>query len=192
MIYKQCVICGKSNNKTVFKEFDVDILKCKNCGHVFSSYEAKQDYDGYYGEKVKDDDHYWWDKAHEKMYNDFCDKFIENKKGKLLDVGCGLGYFVKKIKNYSDWEVYGYEISKPAVDFAKDKLGLQNIFQGKVEDSDFKEKYFDIITLWDVIEHIPKLAPMLSYLNKVLKDDGVLFIHTPNIQSYCQIWCMPH
>ncbi len=163
----KCIICENSKNKAIFKEFGINILKCKNCGHVFSSYEAEQDYGGYYGEKVKDDDHCWWKEAHGKMYNDFCNRFIKNKNGKLLDVGCGLGYFVKKIKNYPEWEVYGYEISGSAVDFAENKLGIKNIKQGKVEDSDFQEKYFDIITLWDVVEHIPDPEPLLIYLNNL-------------------------
>jgi len=181
-MYKKCIICQQSNTKIVFTEFGIDILKCKNCGHVFSSYDADEDYDGYYGEKIEFSDQFWWDQAHEKMYNDFCRRFIANKSGRLLDVGCGLGHFVKKISSYPDWQVYGYEISRPAVEFAGNKLGLKNIYGGKVEKSDFPKKYFDIITLWDVIEHIPNPHPLLFYLGSILKDDGLLFVHTPNIK----------
>ena len=48
--------------------------------------------------------------------------------------------------------------------------------------SNFPQKYFDIITLWDVIEHIPNPHPLISYLLSILRDGGILFIHTPNIQ----------
>ncbi len=179
----QCVICGNdSNHKTIFNEFGVNILKCKNCGHIFSSYEREQNYGGYYDEVIRDEDHFWWDQAHKKMYNDFCRMFIKGKSGKLLDVGCGLGYFVKKISSLPNWEAIGYEISEPAANYAKNNLGLKNIFCGRVEDSGFPQKYFNIITLWDVIEHIPNPAPLLAYLGTILRDDGVLFIHTPNIQ----------
>lgn len=179
---KKCIICQQSNTKTVFTEFGIDILKCKNCGHIFSSYQADQDYGDYYGDEIEPSDHFWWNKAHEKMYNDFCNKFIANKSGRLLDVGCGLGYFVKKISSFPNWQVYGYEISEPAVEFARNKLGLKNIYGGKVEKSNFPKKYFDIIILWDVIEHIPNPHPLLSYLGSILKDDGLLFMHTPNIK----------
>lgn len=179
---KKCAICQKLNTKIVFTEFSINILKCKNCGHVFSSYDADEDYDGYYGEKIEFSDQFWWDQAHEKMYDDFCRRFIVNKSGRLLDTGCGLGYFVKKVTTYPEWQVYGYEISRSAVEYAKNKLGLENIFCGKVEESSFSKKYFDIITLWDVIEHIPDPNPLLFYLNKILKDDGLLFVHTPNIK----------
>ncbi|MFQ5965420.1 MAG: methyltransferase domain-containing protein [Candidatus Scalinduaceae bacterium] len=176
----KCVICGSPDKKVVFKEFEVDILKCINCGHVFSSYKAEQDYDGFFGQEVESNDHFWWNEAHEKMYADFCNRFIIGKSGRLLDVGCGLGYFVRTMVSFPTWQTFGYEISKAAVEFAINSLKLDNISCGKVEASNFPEKYFDIITLWDVTEHIPHPDSLLSYLSSILKDKGFLFIHTPN------------
>lgn len=180
---KKCIICGSSENKVVFREFEVDILKCKNCGHVYSSYGANENYDGYFGhEEITGDDQYWWDEAHREMYDDFCKKFIEGKSGKLLDVGCGLGYFLKKMREFPQWESYGYEISQTAVEFAKNKLGLENVYCGRIEECNFKKERFDIITLWDVVEHIALPDGFISYLNSLIKKDGLLFIHTPNIK----------
>ena len=179
---KSCIVCEGSENKVVFQEFGIDILKCTTCGHVFSSYDASQNYDGYFGaERVDSENQFWFNEAHERMYEDFCHRFVGGKSGKLLDVGCGLGYFVKRVSDFSSWQVFGCEISKQAVDFAKTKLGLPNIFCGRVEDSKFSQKSFDIITLWDVIEHIPNPDPLLSHLSLLLKDDGMLFLHTPNV-----------
>jgi 2-polyprenyl-3-methyl-5-hydroxy-6-metoxy-1,4-benzoquinol methylase len=178
---RKCMICGESRSDVVFEEFDIDILGCQNCGHVFSSYQADQYHDGYFGEEVASEDQFWWDQAHEKMYDDFCDRFMVGKSGELLDVGCGLGYFVGGISSFPNWEVVGYEISKAAVEFAQDKLGLENVLHGRVEEADFPERNFDIITMWDVIEHIPNPDPMLSHLSSLLKDDGFLFLHTLNV-----------
>lgn len=185
-----CILCKNIENKIIFQEFGIDILKCKNCGHVFSSYKTEQDYDGYFSdESVESEKQFWWDDAHREMYYDFCRRFISGKSGRLLDVGCGLGYFVKKMSDFQQWEVYGYEISRQAAEYAQKKLGLRNIFHGKIEDSNFvrmdsfgEKKSFDIITLWDVIEHIPDPDPLFSYLVTLLKDNGMLFIHTPNIK----------
>lgn len=176
----ECLVCHSNKQKVVFVEFGIVIYKCKNCGHIFSSYSADQYYDGYYGNDVSGNDNFWWDQAHQTMYNDFCKKYIIGKSGKLLDVGCGLGFFVKKLNDYSNWQVFGYEISKTAVDFAVNKLKLANIFYGKAEEADFPKNYFDIITLWDVIEHISNPDRILNYINLILKNDGFLFIHTPN------------
>lgn len=178
---KTCLICGANEHQVVFREFDVDIMRCLSCGHVFSTYPGQKDYSGYWGEGVTESEAFlWWDQAHRKAFEAFCKKFIAGKKGKLLDVGCGLGYFVKKISLYPDWEVYGYEISPAAVDYAKRSLGLKNVFAGRVQNSQFPAKSFDIITLWDVLEHILQPDSFLGYLHSLLKEDGILFIHTPN------------
>ena len=55
------------------------------------------------------------------------------------------------------------------------------MFAGRVEESHFAPASFDIITLWDVVEHIPNPEPLLSYALTLLKNDGILFMHTPNI-----------
>jgi 2-polyprenyl-3-methyl-5-hydroxy-6-metoxy-1,4-benzoquinol methylase len=169
-------------HRVVFQELGIDILRCTNCGHVFSSYNASQNYDGYFGaEHVESEDQFWWNEAHEQMYEDFCQRFVAGKRGKLLDVGSGLGYFVKRVSDFPSWQVFGCEISKQAVDFARTKLELPNVFCGRAEDSGFPEKSFDIITLWDVIEHIPDPSHLLSYLSSLLTDEGMLFVHTPNV-----------
>ncbi len=181
---KNCVLCKGSGNKVVFREFDTAILKCTNCGHVFSSYGRAPDYDGYFGYAPVEEsaDLFWPDEAHKVMYDDFCRRFIVGRNGRLLDAGCGLGFFLKRMSDFRQWEASGCEISQAAVDFAKDVLGLRNVFSGKAEDLDFRNNSFDIITLWDVIEHISDPAPLLSHLRTLLKNDGVLFIHTPNIE----------
>jgi SAM-dependent methyltransferase len=179
---KECIVCDSSENKVVFQEFGIDILRCINCGHVFSSYDAIQDYDGFFGSQpVQSGNQFWWDEAHEQMYDDFCKRFVAGKRGTLLDVGCGLGYFVKRMSDFPFWQAFGCEISKPAVEYAKAKLGLSNIICNKVQESAFVKKTFDIITLWDVIEHIPNPDPLLSHLSCLLKDNGMLFLHTPNV-----------
>jgi len=181
-VARTCLICNNNRFKVVFNEFGIDILRCKDCGHVFSSYVLDQNYDKYFGDDIfTTDDLEWWDIAHKDMYDSFCRKYIENKSGRLLDVGCGLGFFVKRVGEYSSWEVYGYEIAGSAVDYARDVLKLDNIFNGRVEGSNFPSNHFDLITMWDVIEHLPQPDIMLSYLYGILKPDGILFLHTPNV-----------
>lgn len=181
---KSCIVCGSFENKVVFREFDIDILQCTKCSHVFSSYDFQQNYDGYFGyEKLESEDHqFYWDEAHKKTYDGFCQRLIVGKSGRLLDVGCGLGYFVLKMSDFPSWHAFGCEISQPAVDFARNKLGLKNVFCGRVEDLSFDKNSFDVITLWDVLEHIPNPDPLLSYLFSLLKDEGMLFIHTGNVK----------
>lgn len=177
----ECIIFGDSNGEVVFKEFEVDVLRCRRCDHMYSSYTTDQNYDEYFdGVEQLNDGVHWWDQAHRAMYDDFCSRYVANRRGKLLDVGCGLGYFVNKMKEFPNWESFGYEISAPAVQFAHDKLNLDNIFCGRVEKSSFGEAEFDIVTMWDVIEHLTQPDELLTYLHWILKLDGLLFMHTPN------------
>ncbi len=164
-----------------FTEFDVDVLRCQSCGHVFSSYQGDVHYDGYFGyETISEDKHHWWDIAHRKMYDHFGRVFLSGKSGRLLDVGCGLGFFVKACEKWPQWEAFGCEISTQAADFAREKLGLKNINAGLVEEAGYEPASFDIITLWDVIEHLADPDSFLKHLHSLLKEGGILFIHTPN------------
>ncbi len=115
------------------------------------------------------------------MYVEFGKKFLENRSGNLLDVGAGLGFFVQHALRYPGWKAVGYEISVPAVEYAASKLGLADRMRaGAVEESGFSAGYFDLITLWDVIEHIPNPDVLLGYLRRILKPQGILFLATPN------------
>ena len=178
---RTCVVCGSTNNRAVFNEFGVDMMRCRSCGHVFSSWTANQDYEGYFdAASVASADQFYWDQAHDRIYTDFCDRFIAGRSGRILDVGCGLGYFVKRVAGFPGWHAVGYEISPTAVAFAQTTLGLTDVHCGRVEDSGFAPGSFDLITLWDVIEHIPEPDPLLSYLCGLLAEGGMLCMHTPN------------
>ncbi len=161
-------------------ENGIDIVRCSDCSHVFSTYEQDEHYEGYWD----DDSSYdlgWWDHAHREIYQDFIDEFLTAPSGKILDVGCGLGFFVKRIADQkTGWEATGYEISEKAVRFARDKNGLKNVFPGIVQNSGIAKGSLDVITLWDVIEHIPKPHSLLEYLHSLLKPGGILFLQTPN------------
>ena len=177
--HTQCYLCNSNENIAVFTENEIEILKCKTCEHVFSSYVQEEHYDGYWNEEEFDLN--WWDYAHREIYADFISKFLKEEKGSLLDVGCGLGFFVKTIQEKKPkWNVIGYEISKQAVKFAKTNNNLNNVYQGIVQESKIEKNSLDIITLWDVIEHIAYPQSLLKYLYSLLKEEGILFIQTPN------------
>ncbi len=178
---KNCILCNSPESTTVFIENNIAIVKCSNCGHVYSGYEQTEHYEGYWDGGEESYDLEWWDKAHRAIYKDFISHYIQKENGSLLDVGCGLGYFVKAVlTSKPKWEVVGYEISEKAVGFAKKENGLKSVFSGLVQDSGLQQNHFDIITLWDVIEHIPKPHSLLTYLFSLLKPGGILFLQTPN------------
>lgn len=178
---KTCILCTTSESKTVFNENGIAIVECLKCGHVYSSFEQEEHYDGYWEGGNQTYDLEWWDLAHRAVYRDFIDNYLSASAGELLDVGCGLGFFVKSVlTSRPGWKAVGYEISTQAVHFAKNQNELAEVYAGMVQNSKLPENSFDIITLWDVIEHIPKPHSLLTYLYSLLKPGGILFLQTPN------------
>ena len=178
---RRCLLCGGLRHHLVFKEFDIDVLQCLECRHVFSSFGGDPHYAGFWGAEVANEvDPYWW-KARERMYQDFLTKFLTSRSGRLLDMGCGLGFFVRKVSGFANWEVYGREISPAAVRYAREKLKLANVTCGRLEDVEFSPRSFDIITFWDVIEHTLCPDQVLQHCHTLLRDGGICFLRTPNV-----------
>jgi len=103
------------------------------------------------------------------------------KSGRILDVGCGAGDFLS-VFDVKKWERFGLDISKEACTVAGKKLG-KNIFHGELANCQFPNKYFDVITLNHVLEHMARPREEMNKIFRVLKDDGILFIRIPNIES---------
>lgn len=101
--------------------------------------------------------------------------------GKLLDVGCGDGSFLKLAADCG-WDVCGLDPDPKAVSNAS-KLGLI-IHKGGLEQFNGKTELFDVITLSHVIEHVHDPLKMLQTCHGLLKRDGVLWLQTPNIDSF--------
>lgn len=177
----RCLMCGCTQHQVIFKEFDVDILRCRECHHVFSSFPADPHYSGFWGDEVADDDQFYWSKARDRMYRDFTKRFLARRSGRLLDMGCGLGFFVKRVTGLEDWEAYGCEISPAAVRYARKNLGLANIVCGQLEDVELPQESFDMVTMWDVIDHILCPDPLLQRCHTLLRSGGTCFIRTPNV-----------
>jgi 2-polyprenyl-3-methyl-5-hydroxy-6-metoxy-1,4-benzoquinol methylase len=179
---KTCLLCGSARHRAFFNEHGTDVLRCRDCGHVFSAHEADADFDGYWGEVVQPGEGYWRD-AHAAMYEAFFERMVTRPEGRLLDVGCGLGHFVKAMQErFPGWESFGCEISPVAARFAADEVGAANVCAGRVEDAGFAPGRFDLVTMWDVFEHLKEPEPLLGHLHALLRPGGALFLHTPNAQ----------
>ncbi len=180
---RPCLLCANTRHRVVFREFEIDIFRCAGCGHVFSAFEGDPNYASYFGDGPIDpgETQFWWNDAHRAMYDAFCARYLAGKTGRLLDVGAGLGYFVQHASRVPGWEAHGSEMSKPAVDFAQKRLGLSTIRAGRLQDAGFAPGSFDAITLWDVVEHLADPAALLTHIRTLLRQNGFLFLHTPNV-----------
>ncbi|MBC8495531.1 class I SAM-dependent methyltransferase [archaeon] len=163
--------------KTRFYKFVI----CRNCDVILSDpmpteKELK---------KLYDKDYYVFSEARKHkdvaIAKEHLHKLLGHRKsGSLLDIGCGKGYFLNEAKK-KGFQVQGVEISKPARNFGVEKLGLQ-IYNGTIEDFKPNKKY-DIITMYDLIEHLPNSLTSLKKVTSLLKENGLLIVETPNFDS---------
>jgi 2-polyprenyl-3-methyl-5-hydroxy-6-metoxy-1,4-benzoquinol methylase len=109
------------------------------------------------------------------------EKFVTRKPPRrLLDVGCGQGDLLKAAENRG-WEATGIDVSSHAVTTARGR-GL-DVKKGELTDVALPENHFDVITMYEVIEHMPNPRDILLKAHELLKDSGVLVIQTANIDS---------
>ncbi|MEZ4838186.1 class I SAM-dependent methyltransferase [Flavobacterium sp.] len=99
-------------------------------------------------------------------------------KGTLLDIGTGTGDFLAEAKR-NHWKSVGIEPNENA----RTKAKLKGICL--VESlTELEDNYFDVVTMWHVLEHVPDLENQIKELKRVVKPNGVIFIAVPNFKSY--------
>jgi SAM-dependent methyltransferase len=102
-------------------------------------------------------------------------------EGKVLDVGCGAGGNLKTLQAQG-WDPYGIEISEVAAAHARE-LVTENIHAGTLESAPFSAKSFDLVLMSHSLEHLPSPVDALQRIHRLLKDDGLLVVSVPNVNS---------
>ena len=98
--------------------------------------------------------------------------------GHLLDVGCATGLFLDAMRGRG-WDVTGVELSRYAAAYARKTFALE-VVAGTLQEAQFPGNSFDVVTLWDVLEHVIDPKETLAEIRRVLKADGTLVLSLPN------------
>jgi 2-polyprenyl-3-methyl-5-hydroxy-6-metoxy-1,4-benzoquinol methylase len=134
---------------------------------------AEEDYDIYYQPEyltVPD--------FAQRRLNEIARRFAPYRQhNRLLDVGCGNGGMLLAARE-SGWQAQGLEVSTPAVEHVR-KLGFE-VRQGFLQDARFPDAHFDVITVIEVLEHVPDLPAFVAELSRLLRPGGYLFATTPH------------
>jgi spore maturation protein CgeB len=116
---------------------------------------------------------------------DFVEKYVPEElsypRGRLLDVGCSTGGFLVEA-SLRYWEVTGIEISEKAANVGREKYGLK-VVTGVLGDTSFDSGCFDVVSAWDVIEHVASPEGFMANVQRVLKPGGLFILNTPNVNS---------
>ena len=111
--------------------------------------------------------------------------FIDGKKShrKLLDIGCAFGYFVELALNQV-YDAYGIDASAFAASKARQLVGKNRIIEGTIEHAAYPSASFDVITLFDVFEHLQNPLSDMKKLATLLKPGGTIIIATGDTRSF--------
>lgn len=126
----------------------------------------------------------------EKRYGHWKRVRLVNKfkpAGKWLDIGCGSGLNLQEAQFWKRWDLYGLEPVASMATYVQERLGIP-VFNTNLEEFSCHEGEFDIVTMWDVLEHLPYPVEALEQVGRLLKPGGLLVLSTPNLESLDRQW----
>ncbi|MGB9480056.1 MAG: class I SAM-dependent methyltransferase [Candidatus Acidiferrum sp.] len=103
------------------------------------------------------------------------------QSGALLDLGCSSGSFLEFMGRES-WKLYGVEMSAKSAKAAEAKCGAQ-VFVGSILDAPFPAESFDVVTCFDVLEHLHEPRRVMARVSEWLKPGGIFYVLVPNVDS---------
>ena len=184
-----CTLCNNTSFTIFYELKPYSMVKCASCGLICVSPMPDENERNTINETIYSSDNYknryFKDKRFFKRWSKSKLKLIEKwkpEKGKLLDIGCSYGFFLETAKRRG-WNVSGVELN-PITGAQARKTLDSNIFIGSIENVHFEKSSFDVITLWDVIEHTQDPVKFLNQIKPYLKPDGLFCLQVPNIESY--------
>ncbi len=193
----QCPVCNSTQHKaflacvdhTVSRE-TFSIVQCDSCGFKFTNPRPQEtDLGKYY----KSEDYV----SHSNTKKGFINSTYQSvrkytllkklqliskyfKTGKILDIGCGTGEFLNTCKS-AKWQTLGIEPDVDARQMAIKNFGLD--VREEDELTGLPDASFDVISMWHVLEHVPRLNERVEELKRLIKPNGIIIIAVPNCNS---------
>jgi 2-polyprenyl-3-methyl-5-hydroxy-6-metoxy-1,4-benzoquinol methylase len=188
-----CPACGDTTGSVAGRFPRRTYIRCSRCGMLYlESFDAERDYtEDYFFEEyrrqygrtyLEDADHI------RRMGHARLDRIIQRvpRAGRLLDVGCAYGPFMTAAAERG-FTVCGVDASEAAVRYVRETLGfeahgllLEDLADGKVRPTGLEDGAMDVVTMWFVIEHLPRLKSALTTVAGLLREGGVFAFSTPN------------
>lgn len=182
-----CDLCGSAQKIYIKTEEGYPISRCSNCSLIYVN-RIPQIEDGkvigeYYEgtEREIELSKLRYQKVSEFLVDEI--NRLHPEKGNLLDVGCGYGFFLLEAHK-NGWQVFGTELSHIAVNYAREKQNLPNVFFSDLSDIEFACGKFDVVNLTNVLEHVPSPTRILENCRDRMENDALLLVRVPNMDFY--------
>lgn len=193
-----CQLCGSERRTVKFQDGPISVVTCSDCALVYVTPRLQ-------GQALRDvyDAGYWKsDNPKQRGYADYAResalylktyrrrmKLVQRwlpEHARILDVGCAAGYFLR-IAQAAGHDVHGVEPSAAIAKEAIAALGNERVFHGTLDEAiaarGFAPHSFDLVTMWDVVEHIPEPQPVLRQVRELIKPGGRFLLETQNVAS---------
>lgn len=190
-----CGLCGSRERDLKFEDGPFSVVTCRQCNLTYVTPRLN---DASLLTEVYDEGYWSSDSAKTRGYTDYrldAPLYLKTYRrryrvigrhfaspGRVLDVGCAAGYFLKVMQE-KGWDVTGVEPSDAIRPQAAERVGQSNVRGGLLHEAGLEPGSFDLITFWDVIEHIPDVVAALRYARTLLAPGGKLLIETQNVDS---------
>ena len=190
-----CALCASAEREVRFTEEPFSVVRCSACGFTYVTPRLS---DASLLERVYDEAYWRSDAARTRGYTDYrADALLSlqtyrrrmavvrrhfARPGRVLDVGCAAGYFLEVMRE-AGWDVLGLEPSDAIRPQAASRLGDANVIAAPLVDAGLEASSFDLITMWDVLEHIPDFPATLREARRLLAPGGRLLVETQNVRS---------
>jgi len=182
----RCAICREDKATPLYE----GILRCVNCGHIFSDARLnEEDFFKLYGSRYffggEYSDYLAEKKALHKNFKykiNVLQRYLDPIRHKrLLEIGCAYGFFLDVAKDYFD-EVLGLDVSEEAIQYAS-HASKHKAERADFLKYDFEPGKFDVVCLWDTIEHLERPELYIEKIGSKMKKRGLLAITTGDIGS---------
>ncbi len=199
---EKCPVCNSNQFTDLYacKDYvasgeEFMIVSCQSCGLQFTNPRPALSEIGKYYESTKYISHVGTDKSElgvtYKIYDWVRNYSIGSKltlikkyhsSGKLLDLGCGLGYFLQGVQLDKTFEATGADVSDEAIKYVQKEFSISVLKEDSLNKTN--DAFYDIITQWHVMEHVHLLEERMKLLKRILKKDGTMFLAVPISNSF--------
>ncbi len=187
----RCILCHSTEFRAIHTRNQWSYLRCLKCGlvslHPRPTREAlMKSYDDYLPSSPEEIRR--WDmmmKPIVRVSADLIESTVKHGKGRILDIGCGYGFFLGEMKSRG-WSTEGVEISRTGTAYAYDKWRVP-VHSRPLEDLGFPGETFDVVTLFYVIEHVLDPVGLLAEVSRILRPGGLVFLRWPHSTPIVQV-----
>jgi 2-polyprenyl-3-methyl-5-hydroxy-6-metoxy-1,4-benzoquinol methylase len=193
--HSACALCGSTDAEPILEkringtggELLFRLWRCTVCNSARTEPQlTPQALEPYYAEQ------YWgaggvqavdegWIRRDQRHRTGFLLRFRSG--GSILDVGCGLGFFLRALDS-KQWDRYGIEPMPVPYREAARALGSERIFNSELLAAGLPSSKFDVVTFWDSLEHLPNPRAILQDAGRLLRPGGIVLIGLPNFGGY--------